>query len=41
MFLHPWIGKRLVDNLGSQCDLPVTYCKIDNKGNITLKSLDK
>ena len=28
-------------NLGSQCDLPVTYCKIDKKGNITLKSLDK
>jgi predicted phosphodiesterase len=28
-------------NLGSQCDLPVTYSKIDNKGNIMLKSLDK
>ena len=28
-------------NSGSQCDLPVTYCKISNKGNITLKSLDK
>ena len=27
-------------NLGSQCDLPVTYCKIDDKGRITLKSLD-
>jgi len=27
-------------NLGSQCDLPVTYCKIDNKGNVTLKFLD-
>jgi predicted phosphodiesterase len=28
-------------NLGSQCDLPVTYCNISNKGNIILKSLDK
>lgn len=28
-------------NLGSQCDLPVTYCTISNKGSITLKSLDK
>jgi putative phosphoesterase len=27
-------------NLGSQCDLPVTYCKIDDKGNVTLKFLD-
>lgn len=27
-------------NLGSQCDLPVTYCKIDDKGRVTLKSLD-
>jgi UDP-2,3-diacylglucosamine pyrophosphatase LpxH len=27
-------------NLGSQCDLPVSYCKIDNKGNVTLKFLD-
>jgi predicted phosphodiesterase len=27
-------------NLGSQCDLPITYCKIDNKGRVILKSLD-
>jgi len=28
-------------NLGSQCDLPITYCKIDKKGMATLKQLDK
>jgi hypothetical protein len=27
-------------NLGSQCDLPITYCMIDNKGKVNLKSLD-
>ncbi|NDB84803.1 MAG: hypothetical protein EB127_19160 [Alphaproteobacteria bacterium] len=27
-------------NLGSQCDLPVTYCTIDNKGKVILRSLD-
>ena len=27
-------------NLGSQCDLPITYCMIDNKGKVILRSLD-
>ena len=27
-------------NLGSQCDLPITYCKINEKGRAELKSLD-
>ena len=27
-------------NLGSQCDLPITYCKINEKGRVELKSLD-
>jgi len=27
-------------NLGSQCDLPISYCLIDNKGNVCLKYLD-
>jgi len=27
-------------NLGSQCDLPITYCMIDNKGKVFLRSLD-
>jgi predicted phosphodiesterase len=39
--LHNNISGIECVNLGSQCDLPVTYCKISNKGNITLKSLDK
>ena len=39
-------GKKIMNgvecvNLGSQCDLPVTYALIDSRGNIILKSKDK
>jgi len=37
---HVHIGGIECVNLGSQCDLPVGYAKIDNSGKIVLKFLD-
>ena len=37
---HVYMDDMECLNLGSQCDLPVTYGLIDNKGHISLKSLD-
>ena len=38
---HLYIGGIECVNLGSQCDLPVTYAIIDKEGKIELKNLDK
>ncbi len=37
---HEHIGGIECVNLGSQCDLPITYAIIDNEGKIELKSKD-
>jgi predicted phosphodiesterase len=37
---HEHIGGIECVNLGSQCDLPITYAIIDNQGKIELKSKD-
>ncbi len=37
---HEHIGGIECVNLGSQCDLPITYAIIDNEGKIQLKSKD-
>ncbi len=38
---HSYVGGIECVNLGSQCDLPVTYAIIDKEGKIELKNLDK
>jgi hypothetical protein len=40
MACHKTIGGMECLNLGSQCDLPVSYAKIDEYGTIELKYLD-